>query len=103
MAQQPHHRVKANAFAPNDHAPWTLEEQQRIVDNRTGCDRDLAISLGRSEQAVQTKRHHIGRHGFTDPAGATGTYSYGANLKHGDACPGCNVALPLTGVCDDCS
>lgn len=94
------HRVKANAFAPNDHEPWTLEDQQRIMSNATGCDKDLAIALGRSEQAVQTKRLHIKQHGFSTPGAGGG--AYGESQRHGAACPGCNVALPLTGVCDDC-
>lgn len=23
--------------------------------------------------------------------------------RHGDPCPGCGIALPLTGMCDDCA
>lgn len=89
------------AFAPRDHEPWSLEEQKQVMAC-TGNDRELALKLGRSEQAVVTKRHYIRRHGYTTPAGPSSEYTYTGLGAHGDTCPGCNMALPLTGVCDDC-
>lgn len=96
-----HFYPKANPFAVNDHKPWTLEEMQRVVD---GDKTDVALSeeLGRSEQAVQTKRHYIRKFGM--PAEADRAYGqrHSVDTRPVTCCPGCHLALPATGVCDDC-
>lgn len=96
-------RKARTAFAPNDHKEWTLEEQRMVMDHEIS-DVQLAEKLGRSEQAIQTKRVRISSDGYTEPRGA----NYSAHGKHQPApapqvCPGCHLALPATGVCDDCA
>lgn len=96
-------RRKANQFAPNDHQPWTLEEMQAVVDHDMP-DATLATLLGRSEQAIQTKRNRIGQVGME-----VAEHYFGgrcdrvADLSAAELCSGCNLALPKTGVCDDCA
>jgi hypothetical protein len=94
-------RKDRTAFAPNDHKEWT-EAEQRMVLEHSIPDIELAAKLGRSEQAIQLKRVRIKRDGFTDGRNTGARDRAGKPAKAPQVCPGCHLALPATGVCDDC-
>lgn len=51
-------RRSQTSFAPNGGKGWT-EEEERLALEFEGTDMELATKLGRSEHAIQVKRHRL--------------------------------------------
>jgi hypothetical protein len=99
-----HGGPKRLQFAPNNGKTWTCDEQVQVLE-WTGQAYDLALKLGRSEQAVQTEKGRLLAAGITEPGMVRGprcapgpAVAWGS----GSLCPLCHLALPVSGVCDFC-